>query len=176
MLLRSVMKSFVIRKWWRQLFVVAKKEQQAAQQSGSGDSVVLAWRARVARQHVRSVRKCHVIKCKALAAAVVQRGIKCHSARVALRAAVEAAAAARKEKELRRALAYEVSNTCSFLHHHHHHHHHHHQHHHHHPITSPATHSFPASTTKLQQHNTQLIACGAFEQQQSSTGATLRTH
>lgn len=158
------MKAFVIRKWWRQLFVVAKQEQQAAQVAGSGECMVFAWRAHVARRHMRSARKRHVIKCKTLAAAVVQRAIKCHAARVALRAADAVAAAARKEKELRRALAYEVSGSVVCVHH---------------QLRQRVTVHIacrcPASIARLQQRRTQPSACAASKRQPLSTGAFLHT-
>lgn len=159
-LFRSVLKAFVIRKWWRQLFVVAKQEQQAAQFAGSCECMVFAWRAHVARRHVRSARKRYVIKCKTLAAAVVQRAIKCHAARVALRAAEAAAAAARKEKELRRALAYEVSGSLMYQ-----------RHQHHQRVTLFFVCRCPASIARRQQRRMQPGACAASKRQPSSTGA-----
>ncbi len=159
-----MLKAFVIRKWWRQLFVVAKQEQQAAQAAGSGECMVFAWRAHVARRHVRSARKRHAIKCKTLAAAVVQRAIKCHAARVALRAADAAAAAAGKEKELRRALAYEVSGSLMCL-----------RHQHRQRVTLPIACRSPASIAGLQQRRTQPSACAASKRQPLSTGTLPHT-
>ena len=103
------MKAFVIRKWWRQLFVVAKQEQQSQAEAAGGDSIAFAWKSHVARKKFRAARRIHVIKCKTLAVIIVQRAIKCHAARVALRLAAAAAAAREREKELGRALVYEVS-------------------------------------------------------------------
>ncbi len=102
------MKAFVTRKWWKQLFVVAKQEKQAQMTANGGDCIAFAWRMHIARKNYRSARQRHVIKCKTLAAAVVQRGIKCHAARVALVAAAAAAAAAANEKKLSKAMVYEV--------------------------------------------------------------------
>ena len=102
------MKAFVVRKWWRQLFVVAKQEQQAQAEEGGGDCIASAWRSRVARKAFRAARTMHAGKCRAAAAAVVQRSIKSHAARVAVRNAEAAVAAAGKERELGKALAYEV--------------------------------------------------------------------
>jgi hypothetical protein len=103
------MKSFVIRKWWRQLFVVAKQEQRMQEEAGGGDCIASAWRMHVARKLFRLAWKRHVIKSKTLAASVVQRSIKSHAARVALKAAAAAAAAAANERALVKALAYEVT-------------------------------------------------------------------
>jgi hypothetical protein len=108
---RTVMKAFVIRKWWKQLFVVAKQEQHAQAQAVGGDCIAFAWRSHVAKRHYSAAKKIHAIKRKTLAIAVVQRSIKCHAARVAMRRAAEASAAAKKVKELGKALAYEVSGA-----------------------------------------------------------------
>ena len=105
------MKAFVTRKWWRQLFAEAKQEQQAQAQAAGGDGIAFAWRAHIARKKLRAARQSHVIKCRALAAVVVQRSIKCHAARVELRSAAAAAAARRSESELRRTMVYEVRNS-----------------------------------------------------------------
>ena len=105
------MKAFVIRKWWKQLFVVAKQEQQAQAQAVGGDCIAFAWRSHVAKRRYSAAKQRHAIKRKTLAIAIVQRSIKCHAARVAMTLAVEAAAAAKKVKELGKALAYEVSRT-----------------------------------------------------------------
>jgi hypothetical protein len=107
------MKSFVIRKWWRQLFVVAKQEQRMQAEAGGGDCIASAWRMHVARKSFRLARKRHVIKCKTLAVSVVQRSIKSHAARVALKAAAVAAAAAANERALVKALAYEVTAAAA---------------------------------------------------------------
>ena len=106
--IQCVMKAFTIRKWWRQLFVSAKAQQHAAETASGGEAIVRAWRGHAARRVYRSARVHHVIKCRTLAAVVVQRSIRCHEARVAMRSGAAAAAAAARESELTRVLAYEV--------------------------------------------------------------------
>ena len=90
------------------MFVTAKAQQHAAETASGGDAIVRAWRGHAARRVCRSARVVHVIKCRTLAAVVVQRSIRCHEARVAMRNRAVAAAAAARESELTRVLAYEV--------------------------------------------------------------------
>jgi hypothetical protein len=106
--IQCVMRAFIIRKWWRQLFTAAKKEKETSLIAMGGENLSSAWRQHVARQKFKVARQRQLIVRRELAATAVQRSIRCYFARALLKQAAAASLALRNERELSRVLAYEV--------------------------------------------------------------------